>query len=197
MNRALTSLCLLAGLLGAAPVLADEPKGALRLAAAWVGIDGSGAIDDIDENGLADEVSFDDAVGLVLEYEYRYGKLLGLQLGTLHCSPDYTVTSDGGQEIEGDSRTFTQPHLALNFHVFGGSRVDLYVGPHLAYTFFENLEDQFGYGAQVGADIGLTQGGLFLNLGARYTFTDAQDDDIGLDTGFDPLTLQVGIGLRW
>ena len=90
--------------------------------------------------------------------------------------------------------------FGTNFHFFGRSRFDLYLGLFGSYTAFsETLDNAWGYGGVLGFDIALTKSGLALLTGVRYSQTGTNYVVSGTSTSvdFDPLTYQLGLGWRF
>jgi hypothetical protein len=87
----------------------------------------------------------------------------------------------------------------VNFHFFGRSRFDLYLGAFGGYTdFSENVDGAYQLRGVLGFDIGLTKNGLVLTTGVRYSVTDADSTQYpGTSIPYDPLVYQLGLGWRF
>ena len=137
----------------AAPAAAQEASNVVRGGVQYTFVSGASSFR---VSGDSVDVSIDDALGFYLAYEWR-SKLLGLELnaGYKHDgTTDYDVPGKSSITESGSgSFTMYPVSLALNFHVFGRSWIDLYVGPVVGYFILsDDLDSTWGYGAQLGAD---------------------------------------------
>lgn len=181
----------------AAPALADEASNIVRGGVQYVWVEGSSAYD---VSGVDIEVDSDPGFGFYLGYEYRM-KMLGLELSAAYSShdgrADVSGLSKSTKQFAGDFN-MTPVSLALNFHVFGRSWIDFYLGPVVGYYFMsDDLDNAFGYGAQVGADWNLSDKGLALNTAIKYMFVSADLKDLNFEYDIDPLSAQVGLAYRF
>ncbi len=139
----------------AAPALAaGETSNIVRGGLVYTWVNGNQNYEYFGENI---EFSTDPGFGGYLAYEYRFSKLMGLEFSTGYSNFD--AGSDTPKSSSKSTDTFFQQQkysmtpiaLALNFHVFGRSYVDMYLGPVIGYYFISrNLDDDFGYGVQMG-----------------------------------------------
>lgn len=181
----------------AAPALAEEPASIFRGGLQYVWVEGNTSykIDGIDIS-----VDTDPGFGFYLAYEYRM-KMMGIELSAAYSAHDGTGSSSdlskSTKQITGEYNMIPV-NLALNFHVFGRSWVDMYLGPVVGYYFMsDDLDNAFGYGAQIGADWNLTDKGLALNTALRYMFVEADLKELNEGYDVDPLSLQVGLAYRF
>jgi outer membrane protein W len=174
----------------------EKANNVVRLGAGWVVPNGDTTI----EANQVDEahITADNASAFFIDYEHRLIPWLGVDFEATYAKPEFHSFPVTGTETTVSEKTYTA-NLGINFHVFSRARVDLYLGPYVAYTFFGNVfDDAFGYGGLLGLDIGLTKKGLILTTSARYTHTDADFTDIsGATYPYNPLQYQIGIGWRF
>ncbi|MEM9598147.1 MAG: OmpW family outer membrane protein [Acidobacteriota bacterium] len=191
----------------------------LRGGAAW--IDPS-----IDTAGI--DFDSDGDLGFQASIERRFSPLLGVEIGALHGESSFSYESDVltdvrfRQESEFDLTALT---AGLNFHLKPGRNVDLYFGPLLAYIDFGDIQvtdqrlidgvvdselstegestDEFAWGAQIGADIGFSDGPWGLNLSAKYLDSSFDvspkniQDAPSTEIEFDPWILGMGFSYRF
>lgn len=193
------ALALLLFAVFAGPAVAQDFTGVFRGGLQYVFLDGDGSfeiesIDDID-------IKTDDAIGAYVGYEWR-SKMFGLELGASYSEHDITGRLRLSKvSLSEDTKFRMYPiTLALNFHVFGRSYVDFYLGPVVGYYFFSggdaDIDDEFGYGAQVGADWNLG-GGFAINTALKYMILAPSVADVRGDYDLDPLSLQAGVAWRF
>ena len=173
----------------------------------------------------------DAALGVELGFEYRATDLIGFDISigrathdvdltirsTMTTIPDplgqpgdtVNVTVAGSEEKFGEA---TQIPIVLGptFHVLKDSVVDLYLGPQIGFTIWDDLElergggdvsldDEFTWGAQVGLDVPLGDTWAF-NVMARYRVLEAavEDDDEGDDViDINPVEARIGFSVRF
>ncbi|MCU0223117.1 MAG: outer membrane beta-barrel protein [Acidobacteria bacterium] len=181
----------------AAPAMADETSNIFRGGLQYVWVEGNTSYK-ID--GVNLDIDSDPGFGFYLAYEYRM-KMLGIELSTAYSSHDGTGSASGlsksTKQITGEYQMIPLS-VALNFHVFGRSYVDLYLGPVVGYYFMsDDLDNAFGYGAQIGADWNLSDSGLALNTALKYMFVGADVKNLNETYDVDPLSLQVGLAWRF
>ena len=200
MRRHLVSLTLTALVLAAvstnvARASDDMPNNILRFGLAWV-VPGGGTA--TLPNG--DTFDTNDGYGFYADYERRIVPWFGLDTQILWAQPAIDTTT--GNATASTDLTVWTGSFGPNFHFFGRSRFDLYLGLFGSYTDFSNtLESDWGYGGVLGFDIALTKNGLALLMAVRYsqTGTNNVDSVTGVSTpvDFDPLTYQLGLGWRF
>jgi outer membrane protein W len=180
----------------AAPAVADEASNIVRGGLQYVWVEGNTSyeIEGVDIN-----VDSDPGFGFYLAYEYRM-KMMGIELSAAYSNHDGT----GSVDLDKSTKQFVGEFnmipvsAALNFHVFGRSYVDLYLGPVVGYYFMsEDMDNAFGYGAQIGADWNLSDKGLALNTAIKYMFLSADINETNAEYDINPLSLQVGLAYRF
>ena len=217
-RHTLLSTLVLALALLAQPADAQDDRWQLRISGVWVDPDVD--FSDVDSDGDRVRAGADGTIGLGLALERRFSPRLGFEVGALHAAPDVTLDADlaGGARFNvSDSVGFTAVTAGLNIHFTPDKAVDVYAGPLLAFVSFGDVGfrvqvagqtlaedfstgDEFAFGAQIGADIGLGDGPWSLNLAARYLDVGLEVTDDGgetTDLGFDPLILSAGFGYRF
>ena len=158
----------------------------------------------------------DGGVGVAIDFEYRASRRLGIDFGVISASPGFTVDVDAeplSVSASSDIR-ITPIYAALNIHLTPDSRFDLYLGPLLAYVTYDSFElvagtelregfsaeEDLGFGAVLGLDIGLGSGRWSLTTAVRYlnTTLEASPSDGGVGkTDIDPMIFSVGFGYRF
>ncbi len=155
-------------------------------------------------------------VGFALDLEYRASRRLGIDFGVISASPGFTVAVDAeplSVSASSDIR-ITPIYAALNIHLTPEGRFDLYIGPLLAYVTYDRFElvagtelregfsaeEDIGFGAVLGLDIGLGSGRWSLTTAVRYlnTTLEASPSDGGVGkTDIDPMIFSLGFGYRF
>jgi outer membrane protein W len=185
----------------AAPILAQEASNVVRAGVQYTFVSGTSSYEVYGDNV---DIEVDDAVGFYLAYEWR-SKLLGVELNAGYSKHDgttnYSYDLPGKSSITASgSGSFTMYpiNLALNFHVFGRSWVDLYLGPVVGYYILsDELDSTWGYGAQLGADWNVSEKGLAINTVVRYQWVSSDISGLGESLDLNPLTGQLGLAYRW
>jgi len=195
MRRHFVSLTLIALVLAAVSTNVvrasdDMPNNILRFGLAWVVPGG-------DPTTIGNATfETNDGYGFYADYERRIVPWFGLDTQILWAQPAIdttTVNSTASTDLTVWTGTF-----GPNFHFFGRSRFDLYLGLFGSYTdFSQELESDWGYGGVLGFDIALTKNGLALLMAVRYSQTGTQESTTGTAVDFDPLTYQLGLGWRF
>lgn len=182
----------------AAPALAEEPNSIVRGGLQYVWVEGEQSYD---IGGFGVNINTDPGFGFYLAYEWR-SKMIGLEFSGAYSNHDgtgsYRNFNKKTTQVTGEFNMIPVS-LAANFHVFGRSYVDLYLGPVVGYYFMsESMDDSFGYGAQIGADWNLSDGGLALNTALKYMFVSPDiDGSDGQSYDVNPLSVQVGLAYRF
>lgn len=166
------------------------------------------------ENPDVIRVTADSDLGFGGSLEYRFGGLLGLELGFFTANPDITLSAEDvpgyGDISLTDSMSTTATTLDLNVHLTPGSEsFDLSVGAGLAYLSYGNLSyaepDGDTLGLETDNDLGFSaKAGLAISLGkdsnwaayggARYIWSDLDVTEEGTATfDFDAFSFTVGI----
>jgi len=175
---------------------ADEPNNAFRFGAAWVVPDGEASVSG------GNSLDAQDELGYFVDYERRLIPWLGLDFQVLYATPSFDVLDTTGATVSEKSVEVWTGSAGVNFHFFGRSRFDLYLGAFGGYTdFSEDADGTYSYGGVLGFDIGLTKNGLVLTTSVRYSVTDAEADSTtpypGTSIPYDPLVYQLGLGWRF
>jgi len=188
----LIAVVLVAGSMSVARA-ADEPNNIFRFGAAWVVPDAKTSLN----NG--NSLDAQDELGYFVDYERRLIPWLGLDFQVLYASPAFDVKDSTGATTGETSVDVWTGSVGVNFHFFGRSRFDLYLGAFGGYTdFSDNVDGAYNYGGVLGFDIGLTKNGLVLTTGVRYSVTDADSTQYpGTSIPYDPLVYQLGLGWRF
>ncbi len=169
----------------------------------------------------------DGSFGAGLGLEYRATPRVGVELGGLSAEmEDETEFDFFVAEIDIETAVRITPVLArLNLHLTPGRRADFYLGPVAGYVAMSDLtsrvrtsafgdppvveelrfptEDQFTWGAHLGLDVRLGNGGSFLTAGATYLGLPVEldlrgDDDppdeeeLRIRGDLDPLVFHLG-----
>lgn len=185
--------------LGLSPALAQEPSHIIRGGVQYTVVSGNSSVDIEDDTA---DVSIDDAVGAYLAYEWR-SRMIGLEINAGYSkhdgSTDYSFdfrSKSSGTDL--GSFKMYPINLAVNFHLFGRSWIDFYLGPVVGYYYLtDDLDSTWGYGVQVGADWNVSDKGLAINTLIRYQLVEADIAGVDDSIDLDPITGQVGLAYRW
>jgi len=139
--------------------------------------------------------------------EYRFSKLLGLDLALAYMNFNVEFEHSVGTGIQEDKLGTMPLLLALNFHIINSKKLDLYLGPQLGYIFFLNdvsfdvptlgvytIETSSNFtpvGINLGADLDIAND-LALNINFRWQNADASDQIL-----VDPTLITVGIAKKF
>jgi hypothetical protein len=199
MFRARTVIPVLAAvaIFASAPALAQDHTGRVFITVDWVSPLGD---DEITFGSVQDAVQGSDDFGYELGYEGRLNKIIGLEGSFLAGSNDFELDNNGTELGSLDQRALT---AALNFHIIPTKHFDLWLAPIASWYSFGELEnipdgddlnDEWGYGAQVGFDIGFNRT-FAITGGVRYVKLDIST---GADTvAFDPVIARLGLAFRF
>jgi outer membrane protein W len=205
MFKARTAFMALAAVVvfASAPAMAQDHSFRVFATADWIS---PLAEDDITFGSVQDSIQGATAVGYEAGFEWRMNKFFGLEGSYLAGSNDF----DFGDTQIGtlDQSAIT---AALNFHILPTKIFDLWIAPVASWYSFNDFKvdsgfgggsvsigDEWGYGAQVGFDIGF--GKTFaITGGVRYVKLSVNgDSSSGIDdVGIDPLVSRVGIAIRF
>lgn len=187
------------------PSRAETPDGTLRVqlsradpTSSWSGVLdlGGGAL-------IPTEIEAQPATGFGVVYEVRFADRWGLESGIFIADFDFDLTAIGATTDFGSALAIPLT-LGVDFHPYTSQRLDVYVGPLIAYTVWGNLDtsagvsevdSDFGVGVVVGLDLTLGASDWTLCLAARYIGTDLADSSLAI--GVDPLFAEVGLGYRF
>ncbi|HEV8199137.1 MAG TPA: outer membrane beta-barrel protein [Candidatus Polarisedimenticolia bacterium] len=181
-----------------APALAQDHSFRVFVTADWVSPNGE---DDITVGSVTDAVQGSDDFGYEAGFEWRMNKLFGLEGSFLAGSNDFEFGNTDVGSL--DQKAIT---AALNFHILPTTIFDLWIAPVASWYNFGDLDDgaggninidsQWGYGAQVGFDIGF--GKTFaITGGVRYIKIDLQGDGSSDSAAFDPIIARAGVAFRF
>jgi outer membrane protein W len=185
-----------------APALAQEHKHRVFITADWVS---PLASEDIDFESVQDAVQGSDDFGFEAGYEYRANKLIGIEGSYLIGSNEFELEDADTNLGSVDQQAVT---AALNFHILPTKIFDLWLAPIVSWYAFGDFEfddaidsddvelnTEWGYGAQVGFDIGLGKT-VAITGGVRYVKVELTGEDLsGID--FDPIIARLGLAFRW
>jgi len=154
---------------------------------------------DFTDEGQTTEM--DSAFGFQASFEFKLSELIGLEPGIAFLEHDVEVKESGHPDLKLGDMSLMPLTVNLNFHVLGGDRIDLYVGPTIGYAFWGDLEsesfqqdfaanDQFLYGLNVGVDVPFGEK-WGLNAALSYLAMDAELDG-GPSMGVDPFQIKIG-----
>ena len=198
MLRARTAILILAAVavFAPAPATAQDNTSRIFATATWVSPNGS---DDITFGSVKDAVQASDSYGFEAGYEGRFNKAFGLEGSLLVGSNDFEFGNTSIGNL--DQRAIT---AALNFHILPFKYFDLWLAPIASWYSFGKLDDvngqnvdindEWGYGAQVGFDIGF--GKVFaIDGGVRYVKLDISNGNQSV--AFDPVIARLGVAFRF
>lgn len=200
MFRARTAVLALAAIaiFASAEAQAQDHSSRIFVTATWVSPLGD---DEITFNSVQDAVQGSDDFGFEAGFEGRFNKVFGLEGSLLVGSNEFEFGDTSLGDL--DQRAIT---AALNFHIIPTKFFDLWLAPVVSWYSFGDLEDinstndievndDWGYGAQVGFDIGF--GKTFaITGGVRYVKLDVGGDDID-SVAFDPVIARLGVAFRF
>lgn len=204
MFKARTAIVALAAVVvfASAPAMAQEHKHRAFITANWVSPLGT---DDIDFESVQDAVQGSDDFGFEAGYEFRANKLIGIEGSYLIGSNDFELEDADTELGTVDQQAIT---AALNFHILPTKVFDLWLAPVVSWYAFGDfdiddaidsedveLNTEWGYGGQVGFDIGLGKT-VAITGGVRYVKVELAGEDFsGID--FDPIIARLGLAFRW
>lgn len=202
-------VCILA-IAGSAAAQAAEPRWQVRLGGLLV--DGDQGFATEGEAGSRVLAGGNAEIGAGAAVEFRVSKRLGFELGAAFAEvPNYEDAEafSGGDASIGNGPSFTATTVGLHLHLTPDRRADVYLGPAIAlvqYGDFEldlgdglvefEVDDDFAWGATVGVDLGIGDGGWSINAAATYLESDMEVSERGSEgtvvVPFDPVMVRVG-----
>lgn len=203
MRRAMPFILALAvvAMFAPAPAMAQDHSFRVFVTADWVSPLGD---DEITFGSVQDSVQGSDDFGYEAGFEWRLNKVMGIEASYLVGSNDFEL-EDTGDLGSLDQSAVT---VGLNFHIIPTKIFDLWIAPVASWYSFDDLDasdiggpnvpidDEWGYGAQVGFDIGF--GKTFaITGGVRYIKIDLNSDDLDDGVAFDPVIARAGIAFRF
>lgn len=204
MFRAWTAIPVLAAvaIFASAPAMAQDHKYKVFITADWVSPLGD---DDITFGTVQDAVQGSDDFGFEAGFEWRANKLIGIEGSYLIGSNEFELEEFDTELGKVDQQALT---AALNFHIIPTKVFDLWIAPVASWYWYGDfdfddaidsedvdLDKDWGYGAQVGFDIGLGKT-VAITGGVRYIKVDIGGDDFQ-SVAFDPVIARLGLAFRW
>ena len=159
--------------------------------------------ENVDVGGIEESIQASEEIGYEFGVEFRFGKLVGLELSYVDAEHDIEVgdVTIGTAELK-------PLNLALNFHIVPTKHFDLYIAPVASYVTWgdfepegggasEEIDSEIAYGAQLGIDIGFGKT-VAIYGGLRWLSLDAEPDDPASETvAVDPLFARLGVAFRF
>lgn len=199
-----SALMFLTMLLLVSPALADTPAGTLRVLVSSANPTGDWTGDlDLGGGVISADIEADSALAFGIVYEVRVNKRWGVESGLYFADFDFDLEVAGVSGEFGDALAIPF-WLGVNYHLYSGEKIDLYVGPQLSYTLWGDLDtpvgsvtvdEDFGIGAVAGLDVRLGSSGWTFNAGLRYLGMALSDSTAEVDV--DPLFAEIGLGFRF
>ena len=187
-------------LFAAAPAMAQDQSFRIFVTANWIMPQ---AEEDVTLGLVNDTVKGEDETGYEAGFEWRAGKIIGLEGSYMFA--DQGIEFGGDNVGSMDQKTIT---AALNFHIIPGKRFDLWVAPVVSWVDWSDFEfnqsfgggtvpvdSQTAFGAAVGFDIGLGKT-IAITGGLRYFSMDVQAENFE-KFKLDPLIARVGLAFRF
>ena len=185
-----------------APALAQDHSFRVFVTANWVS---PNADDDITIDSVKQAIDTSNDFGYEAGFEWRMNKIVGLEGSYMMGSNDFELS-----DLNTDLGTLDQKAVtaALNFHILPTKFFDLWVAPCASWYNYDfnldssvgssdpSLDSQWGYGAQVGVDIGLGKL-IAITGGVRYIKVDINGSDLDNSAAFDPIIARAGIAFRF
>jgi len=185
----------------ASPAMAQDHKFRAFVTYNWVAPNGS---TDITFGSVEEAVKGSDDFGYEAGFEWRMNKIVGLEASYLIGSNDFKFGDTTLGTLDQQAVT-----AALNFHILPTKFFDLWVAPIASWYNYDNfdlnnnvgggtanIDSQWGYGGQVGFDIGLGKL-LAITGGVRYVKVDIKSSDLNDSVAFDPVIARAGLAFRF
>jgi len=161
--------------------------------------------ENVDISGVIDSVQAANETGWEAGLEFRFAKVLGLEVSYLNSTHDIEFGDTTLAQVD-----FTPYNVALNFHLFPNKYLDFYIAPVAAYVDWgqidfedgttEEADSEIAYGAAVGLDISFHENFAFIG-GVRWLSLDITPDDPSSSDdeslAVDPLYARVGFAFRF
>jgi hypothetical protein len=162
---------------------------------------------DVTFGTVTDAVEAQEEVGWNFGAEFRWGRMMGLELDYVNATQD---VSYGGATIgEADFSPLT---ATLNFHLIHTKVVDFYIGPSYSYINWGEIhlnanggsltgsseigtDSAQGWGASLGLDFGLGEH-FAITGGLKYLNVDLEVQD-GPSIAVNPLVARLGVAVRF
>jgi len=199
-------------LTGAAAARADEDKG-WRLRVDFGAFDPGGNGITIDTGSTIVQSNLDGGGGAGVRGEYQLSRRLGVEIGFFNGASVDIAVGTSSTMIQISSFTLLTP--GLDVHLTPEAKVDLYIGPQLAWANFSDVElgvlpGVAGIGVSVDTDLGFGGVlGLDVPLGERKRWTfqtnlrhfvtkmEGNETTTRLEADFDPTIFSLGFGYRF
>jgi outer membrane protein W len=198
-------------LLAVAPAMAEKGDSKVRFGLQWVSPTGDYTEEEL---GIQLKLEATDAVGFFGSYEYYLSNLIGIGAGLGYAQHDVDATlsfMDMSETVKFGEISATPLVFALNFHLLGESNLDFYLGLQAAYVMVSNvtnviddeadieMKNGTGFGAVAGIDIPFGGGNWMFSGALQYLGYGAEVDEPDADVTVDinPITLQVGLGVKF
>lgn len=152
---------------------------------------------------------FDSGEAFGVQAEYKFRPWFGVAFGGLQGEIELGLKWDLGDlwEMGEDDVEVFSLFAGPMFHLTPNSRVDLFVGPLVALTDYDDAEfnlfgqpmekdfdGELGIGAQLGLDIPFKVDGAWgLHLGTIYLDSTAEGDPAGFELDVDPWLFNIGL----
>ena len=154
-------------------------------------------------------------LGISFAAEYRVTDLIGLEFGALYAkSPDVNDKTNANNDEIGEGPSFFPLMGGVNLHLMDTKKLDLYVGPRIAFVNFGNfdldidgqstdfeVDSEFAWGATAGLNYQFGNSRWAFVAEATYLDVDMKVTERGTDNvstvGFDPLMVNLGASYRF
>lgn len=161
------------------------------------------------------EAGGDTTVGVGWAVEYRLNDLIGIEAAAAYAkTPDIDYESNGSSTEIGEGPAISPIQLAVNFHLLTTEKWDLYAGPRIAFVSFGdfdlnvdgqrinyNVDDEFGWGATVGASYQVGNGPISLIAELSYLDVEMNVTESGSATtetlDFNPTFGNFGVRVQF
>lgn len=202
---------------GAATASASDPGWQARVGAAWTDIDTSYRV--VADNGETTTVRGEASWGYSLSLERRLSDVLGIELGVDRAEPEIRLRVDVpgyGSISMSDGFGLWTARAGLNLHLLHDAAFDFYAGPVVGWLrpsgqlLFSaggsgsarvSVDSGWGWGGTAGLDVGIgerwTLSGSATYLKSDLDFTERGEADGTQSLSLDPLTLRLGVGVRF
>lgn len=158
--------------------------------------------------------SVGDGAGFDLELERLVGRRLGVEISVIlgGFTNDFSLDSAALSLRDSDRIGTYSTTVGVNYHLLGESRFDFHVGAFAGMINFDDIifltevgrvdkrtfDDDTGFGAKVGVDVGLGKSESWtLSIAARYFVVIMEGEVAGQDLDLNPVLLSLGVGRRF
>jgi outer membrane protein W len=199
MKRIVLGCGLLLALAASQPAVADDITH-FKLFGAYAYVSPLGE-EDVDFEGVQDSLQAASEAGWEAGIEFRFIKLLGLEVSYLNSTNDIEFGDATIGEVD-----LTPYNVALNFHIIPSTYFDLYIAPVVSFVDWgdikledgtsEEADSEVAYGAAIGVDISFHKNFAFIG-GVRWLSLDLSLEDADGSAAVDPLISRVGFAFRF